>query len=372
MIIMIYLIICNCILSDVIPIQHDATPYHIFKTVEVMKILIDAGANVNAQNQIAKMTPLQCAIRGTFQSFQQTHTRRLQCVALLLEGGADGKICDLRGRDAYDTIDDAIQETKDRNMGVNIEAEMDEMRKALERGGLGMSPLAQLIEDLDVDGVREYLDDEDSKIENEEAVSQTEKNKCLLAVAEKFKSFTEEAEKFKLFIDEKSITDIAAYNSLKDICHFMLEAGANPNYHLVADTPDPLEGAPLHIIAQAICEASPTAPTEIAAAMIQDLLSHDAKMASVTMELLPKAAHRGKLHAVKFLIEQGVDPNMRGRQGMTSLIFASRTGKVDIVKYLLENDSLDLSSTDNVGKKAIDYATANDKEEIVALLLERS
>jgi hypothetical protein len=28
-----------------------------------MEALIEAGANVNAQNQIAKMTPLHCAIR---------------------------------------------------------------------------------------------------------------------------------------------------------------------------------------------------------------------------------------------------------------------------------------------------------------------
>lgn len=60
--------------------------------VESIEVLIECGANVNAQNEIGKMTPLHCAIRGTFQSFKQTHQQRLQCVTLLLEAGADSKV----------------------------------------------------------------------------------------------------------------------------------------------------------------------------------------------------------------------------------------------------------------------------------------
>ena len=36
---------------------------YIFLPVETMEVLIGAGADVNAQNHIAKMTPLHCAIR---------------------------------------------------------------------------------------------------------------------------------------------------------------------------------------------------------------------------------------------------------------------------------------------------------------------
>ena len=135
-----------------------------------------------------------------------------------------------------------------------------------------------------------------------------------------------------------------------------------------------MEEASLHIITSSICSASPSDfAVEVAAEIIKDLRSRNAKVGSVTMALLPSAAHRGKLHAVKFLIESvGVDPNFRGRQGMPSLILASRSGKIDIVKLLLECDSLDLGISDDVGKEAMDYASANGKEEIVALLLERS
>ena len=98
---------------------------------EALDELIKAGANVNAQNQIAKTTPLMCAIKGTFQSFRETHSKRVECVKLLLAAGADGKLCDLRGNDAFDSVDDAIKESAMRNIG-SVEEEMEEMRKAVQ------------------------------------------------------------------------------------------------------------------------------------------------------------------------------------------------------------------------------------------------
>lgn len=151
--------------------------------------------------------------------------------------------------------------------------------------------------------------------------------------------------------------------------HCLLEAGADPNSHpSTTDSLCPLEGAPLHIICTSVCSGSP-AVAKFAAEIVSDLHSHGAKIGSVTMELLPIAAHRGKLHGVKFLIKiVGVDPNFRGRQGMTSLILSSRSGRADIVRLLLENEALDLDVLDDAGKSAMDYATANGKEDIVRLL----
>ena len=93
----------------------------------------------------------------------------------------------------------------------------------------------------------------------------------------------------------------------------------------------------------------------------------------MTKELLPHAANRGKLHAVEFLIKDvGADPNLRSRQGMTSLILAARAGKTDVVKLLLQFESLDVDIVDDAGKRAFDYATTNNRQEIVSLLTERS
>lgn len=331
-------------------------------TVEAMEVLIAAGADVNARNQIAGMTPLHCAIRGTFQSFRETHQRRLECVRLLLGAGADAALEDAKGKGAFGSIDDAIAETKSRSMG-DIEDEMNDMKEALNGAGGTISPLARCIDALDAEGVKEYIageQDDLTKDADDRGVNKAELNKGLLSVMQKFKL---------LFLD-KDCGDGHTCESLRGIIHCLLKAGADPNAHpMFSDTPYPLSEAPLHIISLIMCTANAFLPASIAKEIIQDLLSHGAKISSVTMDLLPAAAHRGTLGAVRYLTETvGVDPNFRGRQGMTTLILASRGGKVDIVKFLVEIDSMDASITDNAGKKAIDYALANKKTEIVGLL----
>jgi len=333
-------------------------------SVETMEVLINAGADVNAQNQIAKMTPLHCAIRGTFQSFKQTHTRRIECVKLLLQAGADCGIQDMKGKDAFECIDVAIREANTRQQSIgSIEEEMEEMRKVLRLNGANLSQLGQCIDGIDLEGVRHSLG-----VDGSNAVTPMEVEKGLLAAADKF----------KFLLDEES-TDEGAYKSLSGIMKLLLEAGADPNAHPpITNTPAPLSEAPLHILSSGICTAHAFSPSVGSAAsdpvatIIQNLRSHGAKVGSQTMSLLPNAAHRGKVDSVKFLVDQvGIDVNYRGRQGMTSLILASRTGKIDIVKLLLTYESLDLDISDDVGKKAIDYATANGKQDIVDLLMQR-
>ena len=110
----------------------------------------------------------------------------------------------------------------------------------------------------------------------------------------------------------------------------------------------------------------------VAADIGRDLISGGARICPATKALLPNAAHRGKLHAVEYLIRDvGSDPNVVWRQGMTPLILAARAGRTDIVNLLLTVDSLDLDLVDNAGKTAVDYAIANGRNEIVTLLLER-
>lgn len=327
-------------------------------SVEAMEALILAGADVNAQNQIAKMTPLHCAIRGTFQSFQETHERRVQCVRLLLRAGADAAICDMKGKDAFGCIDVAVREAGVRQAGANVEEEMEEMRRVLKTCGASASELGRCIDEMDAEGVGRCLGGGD-------APAPTEVEKGLLTAAEKFKDL----------LDEGS-ADGRRYESIGRIMKLLLDAGADANAHPpVSSTPSPLSEAPLHLVSSGLCSAYSTSPASASAAansaadVARDLLAHGAKVCSATMALLPGAAHRGKVESVKFLIDAvGVDPNYRWRQGMTGLILASRSGKVDVVRSLLEYDALDLGVTDDAGKSAMDYATANGKAEIVELL----
>ena len=153
---------------------------------------------------------------------------------------------------------------------------------------------------------------------------------------------------------------------LVDRSRCLLEAGADPN------CADPLEGAPLHTISSCASLATSVVGMVVAADIGRDLISRGATICPATKALLPNAAHRGKLHAVEYLIKDvGSDPNVVWRQGMTPLILAARAGRADIVHLLLTCDTLDLDIVDNAGKTAVDYAIANGRNEIVTLLLER-
>ena len=152
-----------------------------------MEILIKAGGNVNAQNQIANTTPLHCAIRGTFQSFRDNHVRRVRCVTLLLEAGADGSLRDNNGRDAFGCIEDTVREALMRDMG-NIEEDMKDMRVALESAGLHASPLGRCIEEQDAEGVQQLFGGGDGKVaKGDHNIPQKELSQGLLAATNKFK-----------------------------------------------------------------------------------------------------------------------------------------------------------------------------------------
>lgn len=86
--------------------------------------------------------------------------------------------------------------------------------------------------------------------------------------------------------------------------------------------------------------------------------------------MLPDSARKGNLKMIQFLVEiVGVDINFRGRQNMTALHFAARGGKVEVVKWMLHSCAeIDVNISDGAGKKPLDYATANGKEDIITLI----
>ena len=99
-----------------------------------------------------------------------------------------------------------------------------------------------------------------------------------------------------------------------------------------------------------------------------------AKPEEATVLLLHDACRRGNVRMVQFLVEVvGVDINHRGRQGLTPLHFGSRSGRKEIVQWLLsykgvDGVAVDTTILDDRGKTALDAARANDKPDIVVLL----
>jgi ankyrin repeat protein len=105
------------------------------------------------------------------------------------------------------------------------------------------------------------------------------------------------------------------------------------------------------------------------------------KISPSTTSILHDAARRGYIQTIRFWTEVlKVDINLKGRQGLTPLHFAARSGRVDVVKYILSladgggGDGVtclvDVSILDARGKTALDAAIVNDKEEVVKLLQE--
>ena len=230
--------------------------------------------------------------------------------------------------------------------------------------------MIQYIDNLDVDGLEERL-----RQAQDDAVTEDDDNdggggkkgrisKVLLG-----KTLRCAIDKYKWFVDENDSDNDHVYEKLKDIVSCLLKYGTNPNTF-----PNPYENlvdAPLHTISVVACSAAFSSNSSvsipIAMEIGQELISHGAQIASATKDLLPQT---GNVAAVQYLIHTiGADPNVRGRQGMTSLILAARAGKIDVVKYLLQcGKDVDLEITDNAGLRAIDYAMKNNREEIVALL----
>jgi len=136
-----------------------------------------------------------------------------------------------------------------------------------------------------------------------------------------------------------------------------------------------LSNAPMHTICTELysINASSSTPSESSLRpylekVAMTLKGYGATLSKATCGYLHDAARRGYLDTVQFWTETLlIDIDAKGRQGMTALHFAARSGKVDIVRYLLSKGA-DRGCVDGRGKTALDAATVNGKEEIVGLL----
>ncbi|KAL7466526.1 hypothetical protein ACHAXS_006828 [Conticribra weissflogii] len=302
-------------------------------------------------------------MRGTFQSFRETHPDRVRCLRLLLAAGADATVRDARNKDVWDHLEDMAKEAQMRGVG-DVEREMREMREVLlEEGGVGGGvgtktlELWECVDRGNVERLKELL----AKGE----IGGRLKDRGLVRAVEGFVSRVDGGD---------STVDEDLLKSSADIIRCLLESGANPNTTSGND-PKQLEHAPLHILTSRIVgSSSPSESTQRAlphaTTILRDLRKHGATHGAKTESLLPDSGRRGDLEAIRFLInEVGVDPNCRGRQGMTCLHFAARGGKTEVVAWLLGlGDSVDVGMKDDAGKTALEYASANRKEEIVDML----
>jgi ankyrin repeat protein len=127
----------------------------------------------------------------------------------------------------------------------------------------------------------------------------------------------------------------AALNGDVDMASMLLYAGAN------VGAKTRIGGyTPLHLAAQ-VGNAGVIAPLVAAGAQVAALTSTGATA-------LMQAAHSGSADAVRILIENGADPNVKETaNGQTALMFAAAADRVDVVKLLLSRGA-DINVTSRV------------------------
>lgn len=311
-------------------------PHFLSFIVESAQVLLECGANPNAQNSITGATPLHCAIQSSKASSLE---RQIQTVQALVDAGADASRGDFFGSTPADYCE-------------GDEALLELLR--VEEPPVFCSIQTQNVQEL------ELLLKEDASV-----------------VQSRHDSLTP-----LLYVVNMLVDDDSDACCCLELMRLLLEHGADPNEKPTANRnghlniqEDPGDAA-LHRICMAVKneyygKEGNTNEERVdrlkSAALL--LIEYNATVSPTTQSLLLDAARRNQLEFLTFLIqEMAISPNIKGRQGMTPLHFAARSGKTEIVEFLLHKEGIDVEIQDDRGQTALDAARVNNKNDIVALL----
>jgi len=349
-------------------------------SVEATQALLEVSVSVNATNRINGATPLHCAI----QSIRGTKRSRLECIRLIITvGGANVNIQDSYGKIPLDYLNLIQQDDVDGEDKSTVEY-YKVMRSLLTPSeNSDMSLLLHAIESLDMNQVQEILSENKQLINQHQFPSGL--NPLLFAVDQLM-------HKSNTTIEDAS-TEYTHDQKLLDIIDFLLDSGADPNSTsnensgtLPIANSQPKEDinltlAPLHILCKCLESLYISKPTDNITILLTlekaiiSLKLHGAMISQDTIYLMHDASRRNNVGFVSFLIEKlGIDPNTKGRQGLTPLHFAARSGHIDVVEYLLNRIpssclyKVDSNILDDLGMTALDAARVNGKDGVVELL----
>jgi ankyrin repeat protein len=334
--------------------------------IDAVQALLSHSADIKAQNRITGASPLHsCA-----QSSKTPAMNRVKCAELLIDAGADVHLKDLYGLTPLEYLEaeaerggfDMDDEYASAMMGVLKDGE------AHNQQDLVIIPLVEA-QDLNVEALAKYLEGEDHNVNVDERHPKTGKTALYVAIDRLIEIGNESTK-------EKEMCDLSSM--IKLLLSKGSDANAIPEKN-VSDNILPETITPMYIICKALSteyaklhndsERSISVSRTYLEEICLSLLSNGAKFTTATVQMMHDAARRGYTDVIKFWIEKlGIDPNVKGRQGLTPLHFAARSGKVEVVKLLLTFSSVNPSIVDDRGKTAMDGAQVNGKDEIVELL----
>jgi ankyrin repeat protein len=320
--------------------------------------LIEGGANVNAQNNMTGASPLHMVVQSRKASAEKT----LAVVDILITAGADVNLADNYGN------------LPGHHATANPDADL--AQALVLRLQPVASPLFQAIADCNLAAVEELIssgnDEDKASLVATKHSGRTALQVCVSDLLTESTSLSKEEDA------ASALESIQNSESLLAILKILLTAGSDANAGSVGAEEEEDE-PPLHRVCCSLRNAyklkgdSDKGLVVDVVDMLQEvagvLLGAGAVVETATTQLLHEAARRNETRMARFLVETlHVDPNGKGRQGMTPLQFAARSGRMEILQYFLSLSGIDVQATDDRGQTALDAARVNHHEDVVAAL----
>ena len=271
--------------------------------VEAVQALVDAGANNRAQNNLTGASPLHMVA----QSNKGSTERRLQVVDILLAAGADPSQTDKFGALPVDVL--RLEETDTSS------------QKLAEKLAPQAPALIQAIETADLNAVQDCLP-------AQVGISFRDQTPVMHAVKQ-----------LLVAVDDEEIPKV---ESLVAILNALINAGADRSAGVAIESED----SPVFLLLTQL-QIELKAGSETASLLKQAIASlSNSTIPKDGWQLLQRAARRDDLPFLKYLVEElDMNPNTKGRQGMTALQFAARSGRLSVLVRAVYHKQLALQCT---------------------------
>jgi ankyrin repeat protein len=348
---------------------------------DVLSVLLEKGGNPNLVNTITGASPLHMCV-------QSSKGNTLATARLLLDGGANPSLQDFYGSIPLHYCTDDPNPNVDKELAKQLrrllKPTVPEIFQALERKEfesllhnptnlqlhihtrhLGQTLLMTLVDDLCLEPAEEEKDASTSMLDLLQQLVEAGADPNALPFVERNRDIDILQQLQQVGADPDALPSV---DSMEDSSGKVVIGSME---ELEEQTPD----ASLHKLALALQQtyrttsSSTTGRIQLFQKAILVLKDHGATITDATRQLVHDAARRDQVELVQFWINDlGIDCNSRGRQGMTPLQFAARSGKIHMVVFLLSLQDIDISLADSRGQTSLLAAQANGHEEIGQLI----
>ena len=121
---------------------------------------------------------------------------------------------------------------------------------------------------------------------------------------------------------------------------------------------------------QPLLYASSAGHVAVAAYLLDQGAAVNQQVGGARRTALHEACQHGHGELVRLLLARGADPTLSDREGYTPLIWASRNGRVEVVRCLLTDGRSPINAVCKWGRTALLYAASWGRAEVARLLLQ--